>query len=310
MDYEGLHADVNKILNKHFTTGRGGNSIQYVVIHYNDGDLTTEGCYSVWQTREASAHYQVESSGRIGQLVWDKDTAWHASNFKANQKSIGIEHANQGSSMTNACIENGAHLCAAICKYYKLGRPTWLKNVFPHCYFASTDCPGPLRDGTGYHDRYMKRAQAWYDAMSTDSKPSDDSSSSDSKSSSNLGDTRYTGPLMVTEWQSQLGTDTDSKISNQSTYIRSKVLVNVESKCFDGNKTGKDGSSLVKALQHFLNDEMGAGLDVDGLFGHDTTKWLQKWLNSELGLNLDVDGYYGSATSSAVGNALEKGLFK
>lgn len=165
MDFENLNADVNKILTKHFTKGRGGNKIQFVVDHYNCGDLTVEGCYSVWQTREASAHYQVESSGRIGQLVWDGDTAWHAGNWAANQKSIGIEHANQGNTMTDACIENGAHLCAAICKYYGLGRPEWLKNVFPHCYFSATSCPGPLKEGTSYHDRYMERAQHWYDVM-------------------------------------------------------------------------------------------------------------------------------------------------
>ena len=41
----------------------------------NAGDLTVKGCYDVWQTREASAHYQVESSGRIGQLVHDRDNA-------------------------------------------------------------------------------------------------------------------------------------------------------------------------------------------------------------------------------------------
>lgn len=176
MDFSNLNADVNKILTKHFTKGRGGNKIQFVVIHYNYGDLTVEGCYSVWQTREASAHYQVESSGRIGQLVWDGDTAWHAGNFSANQKSIGIEHANQGDSMTDACIENGAHLCAAVCKYYGLGRPEWMLNVFPHCHFSSTSCPGPLKEGTSYHDKYMERAQYWYDVMTGTKTESNDRS--------------------------------------------------------------------------------------------------------------------------------------
>ena len=176
MDFENLNADVNMILNKHFTRGRGGYNIEFVVIHYNYGDLTVEGCYSVWQTREASAHYQVESSGRIGQLVWDGDTAWHAGNFSANQKSIGIEHANQGDSMTDACIENGAHLCAAVCKYYGLGRPEWMRNVFPHCHFSSTSCPGPLKEGTSYHDKYMERAQYWYDVMTGTKTESNDRS--------------------------------------------------------------------------------------------------------------------------------------
>ncbi|WP_240628811.1 peptidoglycan recognition protein family protein [Trueperella pyogenes] len=71
-------------------------------------------------------HYQVDSNGRIGQLVWDRDTAWHAGNWEANTTSIGIEHADISSKpwrISEACLDNGAHLVAAICHYYKLGRP-------------------------------------------------------------------------------------------------------------------------------------------------------------------------------------------
>lgn len=165
MDFENLLADVNKLLSVHYTTGRSGKSIDKVVVHYNAADLTVEGCYDIWQSREASAHYQVESSGRVGQLVNDWDTAWHAGNWDANLTSIGVEHANQGSNLTDACIESGAHLVAALCKYYGLGRPQWLVNVFPHCHFAATSCPGPLKVGGSAHARYMARAQEWYDAM-------------------------------------------------------------------------------------------------------------------------------------------------
>lgn len=171
MDYGKLNADVNKILGKHYTKGRSGRKIQHVVLHYNYGDLTVEGCYDVWQTREASAHYQVESSGRVGQLVHDRDTAWHAGNWDENCRSIGIEHANRGNTITDACLESGAHLTAAICKAYGLGRPKWMVNVFPHCHFQSTSCPGPLKAGTSYHNRYMARAQQWYDAMVAGTKP-------------------------------------------------------------------------------------------------------------------------------------------
>lgn len=161
-----LDADVNRILNKHYTPGRGGQKIQYVVIHHNAGNLTVEGCWSVWQTREASAHYQVEAGGRIGQLVWDKDTAWHAANSLANQRSIGIEHANNNTSswtVSPKTLEEGAHLTAAICVYYKLGRPMWMRNVFPHSYFAATGCPGALAGSQ--NARYMARARYWYDQM-------------------------------------------------------------------------------------------------------------------------------------------------
>lgn len=164
-NWENIEADENLILNKHFTPGRAG-TINKIVLHHNAGNLTIRGCYNVWQDREASAHYQVQSDGRIGQLVWDKDTAWHAGDFNANATSIGIEHADCQTRpwmISAACLENGAHLVAALCKYYKLGRPTWMKNVFPHSHFSATECPASIAGSQ--NAAYMKRAQEWYDAM-------------------------------------------------------------------------------------------------------------------------------------------------
>ena len=165
MDFNNLNADETLILTRHFTAGRSGYNINKIVLHHNAGDLTIRDCYNVWQNREASAHYQVESSGRIGQLVWDNNTAWHAGDWIVNCSSIGIEHANRGDSMTDEVIENGAHLVAGLCKYYGLGRPAWGVNVFGHSNFAPTACPGALRVGTSYHNRYMIRAGEWYDIM-------------------------------------------------------------------------------------------------------------------------------------------------
>lgn len=166
MDFKNLNADKNMILTKHFTAGRQGAKVDKVILHYNAGDLTIEGCYSVWQNRAASAHYQVESGGRIGQLVWDRDVAWHAGNWNANLTSIGIEHANRpDGTITEACLDNGAHLVAALCLEFGLGRPEWLKNVFPHKHFSPTQCPGQIYGSQ--KDSYIKRAQEWYDAMTS-----------------------------------------------------------------------------------------------------------------------------------------------
>lgn len=159
-------ADVNMILTKHFTAGRNGRKIKYIVVHHNAGRLSVQGCYNVWQTRRASAHYQVEAGGRIGQLVWDRDTAWHAANSVANQESIGIEHANSStptSPITEATLDNGAHLVAALCLLHKLGRPQWNVNVFPHKKWTATSCPGHIAGSQ--NAAYMARAQHWYDAM-------------------------------------------------------------------------------------------------------------------------------------------------
>lgn len=163
-DWENVEADINKILTKHYSKGRGSKKVNKIVVHYNAGNLTVEACYATWQNRKASAQYQVESSGRIGQLVWDKDTAWHCGVFSQNQQSIGIEHANKSDgTITEQCLDNGAHLVAALCKYYGLGRPEWLKNVFPHKYFKATSCPGQIYGSQ--KDAYIQRAQYWYDVM-------------------------------------------------------------------------------------------------------------------------------------------------
>lgn len=168
MDFENLQADVNMILPTHYSSGRSGCSIDKVILHHNMGDLSVESCYNIWLNREASAHYQVESSGRIGQLVNDWDTAWHAGDWDANCTSIGIEHADccmDPYRISDECAEAGAHLTAAICLYYNLGRPTWGINVFGHSDFQATACPASLKVGGADHDRYMNRAQEWYDAM-------------------------------------------------------------------------------------------------------------------------------------------------
>lgn len=165
-NWDTLDADENQILTTHFTPGRSGRRIDKIIIHHNAGNLTIAGCYQVWQTRPASAHYQVDSNGRIGQLVWDRNTAWHAGNWEANTTSIGIEHADISSNpwrISDACLDNGAHLVAALCKFYQLGRPTWGKNVFGHKNFSATQCPASLA-GT-QHAAYMARAQYWYDQM-------------------------------------------------------------------------------------------------------------------------------------------------
>ena len=163
-DWARCEADVVRLMNKHFTPGRGGARIQHVVVHYNDADGSVEDVWGWWQTRKASAHYQVESSGRIGQLVWDRDTAWHAGLWSENLRSIGIEHANRSDgTISEACLDNGAHLVAALCRLYGLGRPEWNVNVFPHSHFASTSCPGQIYGSQ--RDAYIGRAQLWFDRM-------------------------------------------------------------------------------------------------------------------------------------------------
>lgn len=170
MDWLNVEPDVYRLLNKHYTPGRGGRKIKYIVRHHNAGVLTIDGCWEVWQTREASAHYQVENSGRIGQLVNDSDTAWHAADLVRNQESIGIEHANCGGAnqdwpISDLVIKQGARLAAALCLYYDLGRPEFGTNIRDHRETGQTSCPYHLARGGKYHGPWMAEAQRFYDEL-------------------------------------------------------------------------------------------------------------------------------------------------
>lgn len=166
-NWQTLDADINMLLPVHFTKGRQGHHIKYVVVHHNAGNTSMRGCYDTWTGRETSAHYQVDINGKIGQFVWDADTAWHAGNWTANLDSIGVEHADTTNcapyTISSATLDNGAHLVAAICKYYQLGRPQWMVNVFPHSHFTATGCPASIFGSQ--RDEYMQRCQYWYDQM-------------------------------------------------------------------------------------------------------------------------------------------------
>lgn len=307
MDFEGLHADQNLWMNKHFTSGRSGEQIQYVVLHYNGGDLSFQGCYDTWQTRRASAHYQVQSDGQVGQFVHDLDTAWHAGYMPANKRSIGIEHANQGDSITDQCIVSGSHLTAAICKAYGLGRPEWGSNVFPHNRFSSTDCPGPLREGTRFHDSYMQYAGEWYDAMENGTEPENQVPASPQPiNDTSLGDLTWWGPKFTLALQDQLGSEYHDGIVSRQPYPNKKYLARADEASWQFKHLVRNGSPLIESLQSKI------GANSDGFFGHESVKALQQWLVNK-GYSIGqsgVDGYMGADTTTAIGNALNDGAFR
>lgn len=170
-DWFKLEPDKYALVGGHrYTKGRT-RTIDRIVIHHNAANnWSTERVRDLWNNeRAASAHYQVEADGTIGQIVNDWDTAWHAANADINARSIGIEHANISGpprwQISDKTVEEGAHLTAALCVGYKLGRPQWGKNVFGHSQFASTSCPHQLNPGGEDHAHYMRRAAYWYDQM-------------------------------------------------------------------------------------------------------------------------------------------------
>lgn len=169
--WEHLEPDVYRLVNDdRYTKGRNGRKIDKVVIHHNAGILTVDQIWGVWRDRIASAHYQVQSNGVIGQLVNDWDTAWHAANTFVNESSLGIEVSNsagpdQDWPISGTAIEETAHLVAAIHHAHRLGRPRDGITIRYHREFTSTSCPYHLAPGGKYHGTFWSRVLHWYDRM-------------------------------------------------------------------------------------------------------------------------------------------------
>lgn len=148
MSKSALVTYTNMVKNK--TNGRGGKKIDKIFVHHMAGNLTVKQCGNVFATREASAHYGVQGKN-IGQYVDESDTAWHCGNFAYNQRSIGIELANDGGAssswhVSDQTIATAINLIADICKRNGISKLKYTGdlsgNLCMHCWCASTACPG------------------------------------------------------------------------------------------------------------------------------------------------------------------------
>ena len=138
-------------ITKHKSAGRGSKKIDKIFVHHMAGNLTVQQCGNVFKSAQASAHYGVNGKN-IGCYVDEKDTAWHCGNFSYNQRSIGIELANdRGASgdwhVSDKTIETAITLIADICKRNGINKLNYTGdlsgNLCMHCWVCSTACPGP-----------------------------------------------------------------------------------------------------------------------------------------------------------------------
>lgn len=276
---------------------KGGNSRRYIVIHNtaNTASAVNEARNLANNPGKSSFQYAVDDID-IVQCVHDYDTAWAVGAWAGttayirNSESISIEVCNPGTEFSTAEKQNLRKLVMHLMEYY--GIPA--SRVVRHwdCHSGRKQCP-KFYAGSGN--------AAWTALHAYITGQSGSVPSGGGSSSSGLGDLSWTGPKMISEWQRQMGTEVDGYLSGQSAYNKRRVLERVEGGCVH---VGKVGSALVIAVQKLV------GADPDGHMGSGTVTALQKWLKAK-GLYSDsIDGHYGPNTSTGVGKALEKGLFK
>lgn len=143
-----------------------------VTIHHNAGRLSHEGVLRVWQTRPASAHFDVDAAGAVCQYVKVNEYAWHAGNTQGNIESIGIEMANAKLApnweVSETTWKSAARLAAWLFAKVIKARPS-ASNLHYHHYWRSTLCAGPYMDSV--YSQLLAETQRWYNIFTAPPPP-------------------------------------------------------------------------------------------------------------------------------------------
>ncbi len=133
--------------------------IDTITIHCMAGNCSIETCGEIFYpvARQASSNYGIDSNGRIGMYVEEKDRSWCSSNAENDNRAITIECASDtfepyaiNDKVYNALIK----LCADICKRNGIKKLKWKadpsligkvdkQNMTVHRWFnPGKSCPG------------------------------------------------------------------------------------------------------------------------------------------------------------------------
>lgn len=165
-----------------YRSGRGGNGIRYIVMHYtaNNGDTAANnGRYFQNGNLSASAHYFVDEKS-IVQSVRDDDTAWHCGGalesshhplhgICMNRNSIGVEMCSDivggRYTITAATVDRAVELVKYLMGRYNVPAD----RVVRHYDVTGKDCPEPwVRDEskfTTFKKRLTERVEDMTEAQ-------------------------------------------------------------------------------------------------------------------------------------------------
>ncbi|MDL2294226.1 N-acetylmuramoyl-L-alanine amidase [Ruminococcaceae bacterium OttesenSCG-928-D13] len=121
--------------------------------HHQAGNLTAEqiGAIMANSARQMSAHYAIESSGRISRHLDEGDRSWCSSSPDNDHRAITIEVANDGGApdwhvsdkALNALLELSVDICRRNGMKKVAYTGTTAGGITRHNMFAATLCPGP-----------------------------------------------------------------------------------------------------------------------------------------------------------------------
>lgn len=127
--------------------------ISKITVHHMAGNTTLEafGALVGKTSRQMSANYAIESSGRIGLFCHEADRSWCSSSPWNDHRAITIEVANDSGApdwhVSDKAYAALLDLCTDICRRNGIKELTYTgdKNgsLTMHCFYAATACPGP-----------------------------------------------------------------------------------------------------------------------------------------------------------------------
>ena len=127
--------------------------ISKITVHHMAGNTTLEAFGSIVgkESRQMSANYAIESSGRIGLFCHEADRSWCSSSPWNDQRAITIEVANDGGApdwhVSDKAYAALLDLCTDICRRNGIKELTYTGDrngsLTMHCFYAATACPGP-----------------------------------------------------------------------------------------------------------------------------------------------------------------------
>lgn len=284
---------------------------EVIVIHHMAGKLTVEQCGNVFapSSRKASSNYGVDSNGRIGLYVEEKNRSWATSSKAIDSRAITIEVANSVAGgnwpVSDKAMASLINLCVDICKRNGIKKLNYTGdksgNLQMHRWYAPTGCPG----------EYLA-SKFPYIANEVNKRLN--------------GNTTPSLPESSGTYTVQKG-DTLSSIARKygTTYQKLAELNGIQdpSKIYVGQVLKVTGSSapslpetkpetpstsvnqIVKDGQIHARNFAAPGLNADGIRGANTIKAgikvLQQAMNLDYGAGLALDGIWGSKSEAALG---------
>lgn len=131
--------------------------IAKITIHHVAGNLTVEQIGNIFApaSRRASSNYGIDSNGRVGMYVEEKNRAWTSGNADNDHQAITIEVANSQNKnpwpVSDKALSKLIELCVDICKRNDIARLNYTGdatgNLTRHNMFQATACPGPYLQG-------------------------------------------------------------------------------------------------------------------------------------------------------------------